>query len=62
MGGKLIFGAGVAIGYVLGTRAGRERLKDLDQGEAPSGRTTTSKRRRRRCRSRPSGSTTAARR
>lgn len=29
MGGKLIFGAGVGIGYLLGTRAGRERYEKI---------------------------------
>jgi hypothetical protein len=29
MHGKLIFGAGVGIGYVLGTRAGRERFDQI---------------------------------
>ena len=29
MRGKLIFGAGVGIGYVLGTRAGRERFDQI---------------------------------
>jgi hypothetical protein len=29
MRGKLIFGAGAAIGYVLGTRAGRERFDQI---------------------------------
>ncbi|HEY7225432.1 MAG TPA: hypothetical protein VH561_17800 [Micromonosporaceae bacterium] len=33
MRGKLIFGAGVGIGYVLGTRAGRERF-DRITGQA----------------------------
>ncbi len=29
MGGKLLFVAGAAVGFVLGTRAGRERYEEL---------------------------------
>jgi hypothetical protein len=29
MGGKLMFGAGLGLGYVLGTRAGRERYSQI---------------------------------
>ena len=31
MGGKLMFGAGLGLGYVLGTRAGRERYGQISE-------------------------------
>jgi hypothetical protein len=31
MHGKLMFGAGLGVGYVLGTRAGRERFSQISQ-------------------------------
>lgn len=31
MGGKLMFAAGFGLGYVLGTRAGRERFSQISQ-------------------------------
>ncbi len=34
MRGKILFAAGLAVGYVLGTRAGRERYEELKRAAA----------------------------